>query len=73
MTEKKPAPQPPEIDHALRELIFQRAKEINGKILTRLAIVSDELDGNNHLGAIGGLDGLEPEVQTLRSVLLLLR
>lgn len=66
-------PQPPEADDALRALILRRAREINGKILTSLAIVSDELDDNNHRAAIGGLDGLEREIQTMRSILLLLR
>ena len=65
-------PQPPEADDALRVLILRRAKEINGKILTSLAIVSDELDDQNYLGALGGLDGLEREIATMRSILLLL-
>ena len=65
--------QQPEIDQALRELILRRAREINGKILTSLAIVSDDLDDNNYLGAIGGLDGLENEIARMRHFLLLLR
>ena len=73
MTESKHQPQPPDLDDALRGLILRRAREINGKILTSLAIVSDELDDSNYLGAIGGLDGLESELQTMRSLLLLLR
>ena len=66
-------PQQPEIDRALRELILRRAREINGKILTSLSIVSDDLDDNNFLGAIGGLDGLENEIARMRHFLLLLR
>lgn len=66
-------PQPPEADDALRALILRRAREINGKILTSLALVSDELDGNNYRAAIGGLEGIESEIQTMRSILLLLR
>ena len=73
MTELNRQPQPPEIELALKELILRRAREINGKILTSLAIVSDELDDNNYLGAIGGLDGLESEIAVLRCTLLLLR
>lgn len=73
MSEVNPQLQPPEIDHALRGLVLRRAREINGKILTRLAVVSDDLDDGNYLGAIGGLDGLESEIQTMRSLLLLLR
>ena len=73
MTEPNRQLQPSEIDHALKGLILRRAREINGKILTRLGTVSDDLDANNHLGAIGGLDGLESEIVAMRSLLLLLR
>ncbi|MGB6688540.1 MAG: hypothetical protein WBE76_11920 [Terracidiphilus sp.] len=73
MPETNPQRQAPESDDALRRLVLRRAREINGKILTSLAIASDELDDNNYLGAIGSLDGLESEIQTMRSLLLLLR
>ena len=73
MTETNLQRPTPETDDALRKLVLHRAREINGKILTSLAIVSDELDDNNYLGAIGGLDGLESEIQSMRSLLLLLR
>jgi hypothetical protein len=73
MTGSNLQPPPPEIDDALRALILRRAREINGKILTNLSIVSDELDDNNYRAALGGLDGLESEIQTMRSLLLLLR
>jgi hypothetical protein len=73
MTGPKLQPQPPEANDALKGLILRRAREINGKILTSLAIVSDELDDNNYRAAIGGLDGLESEIQSMRSLLLLLR
>ena len=73
MPETNPQPQQPEIDRAVRALIIRRAREINGKILTCLSIVSDDLDENNYLGAIGGLDGLENEIVRMRHFLLLLR
>ena len=73
MTERNPQPQPIAIDQAVKGLVLRHAREINGRILTSLAIVSDELDDNNYLGAIGGLDGLESEIQSMRSLLLLLR
>ena len=65
-------PQPPELDDALRAWILVRARAINGQLLARLATVSDDLDAGNYLGALGGLDGCEREVNTLRSFLLLI-
>jgi len=63
----------PELDDALRAWILVRAREINGKILGRIATVSDDLDDGRHQAALGGLDGIEREVSELRSFLLLIR
>lgn len=63
---------PPDIDALLRRHILARAKGINGKLLALLATTSDDLDAGNGLAALGGLDGIERDVQTLRSFLLLL-
>ena len=37
---------------------------INAKLLARLATVADDLDAGGHLAALGGLDGLEREIDT---------
>lgn len=73
MTEPNRNPQPPELDDALRRLVLARASAINGRVLARLATVSDDLDAGGHLAALGGLDGLEREIDRMRSFLLLLR
>ena len=65
--------EPPDLDDALRRLVLARASAINGKLLARLSTVSDDLDASRHLAAIGGLDGIEREIETMRSFLLLLR
>jgi hypothetical protein len=52
--------------------ILARAAKINGQLLARLAVVADDLDSCNHLAALGGLEGIERELTTIRSVLLLL-
>ena len=52
--------------------MLARASAINGKLLARLATVSDDLDAGGHLAALGGLDGIEREIDTMRSFLLLL-
>jgi hypothetical protein len=73
MTETNHQPQPHELDKALRLRIIARATEINGKLLARLAMVADDLDAGAHLAALGGLDGVEREIETMRAFLLLLR
>lgn len=60
-------------DLRLRRLILAQAAEINGKLLARLAMVADDLDQGCPLAALGGLDGLERQIETMRSFLLLLR
>lgn len=67
------SPQPNDLDRALRKLVLARAAEINGKLLARLSTVSDDLDAGSPLAALGALDGLEREIETMRSFLLLLR
>jgi hypothetical protein len=72
MTEPNRNTQPPELDDALRRLVLARASAINGRLLATLSTISDDLDAGRHLAAIGGLDGIEREIETMRSFLLLL-
>ena len=72
MNDPKPKTPPPEMGEVIRRHILARAKAINGALLARLATVADDLDASHDLAALGGLDGIEPEIQTLRSFLLLL-
>lgn len=72
MTETNKQPQP-EIDEAIRLRVLERAMAINSRLLARLATVADDLDAGSHLAALGGLDGLERQIDTVRSLLLLLR
>ncbi len=72
MSNTNPNLPPPDIDALLRRHILARARGINGKLLAQLATASDDLDAGNGLAALGGLDGIERDVQTLRSFLLLL-
>ena len=72
MTETNTEPQPRDLDEALRKRIIARAMAINTKLLARLATVADDLDVGGYRAAIGGLDGLEREISTMRSFLLLL-
>jgi hypothetical protein len=72
MSKTNPKPPPPDIDMLLQRHILARARGISGKLLARLATAADDLDAGNGLAALGGLDGIEREIQTLRSFLLLL-
>jgi hypothetical protein len=72
MPETKPQPQPRDLDEAIRKRVIERAMAINTKLLARLATVADDLDTGGHRAAIGGLDGLERDIGTMRSFLLLL-
>jgi hypothetical protein len=72
MTEPNTTPTPRDLDEALFQLVLARVSAINGRVLARLATVSDDLDAGGHRAALGGLDGLEREIATMRSFLLLL-
>jgi hypothetical protein len=72
MTETNLQPQPRDLDEAIRKRIIGRVMAINSKLLGRLATVADDLDAGGHRAALGGLDGLEREIETMRSLLLLI-
>ena len=73
MTEANIQHQPREIDEAVRQRILERATAINTELLARLSTVAEDLAAGGHRAALGGLDGLEQQIDTLRSLLLLLR
>ena len=72
MTETNTEPQSHDLDEAIRERILGRVKAINTKLLTRLGTVAEDLDVGGHRAALGGLDGIERQIDTMRSLLLLL-
>ena len=72
MTKTNTESQPRDPDEALRRRVIERAMAINSMLLARLATVADDLDMGAHRAALGGLDGLEREIGTMRSFLLLL-
>ena len=72
MTETNVKPQPPNLDDAIRRRILERAKAINTELLSRLSTVANDLDGGGYRAALGGIDGIERQIDTMRSLLLLL-
>ena len=72
MTKTNTEAQPHDLDEAIRLHILERAKAINSELLTRLRIAAEDLEAGRHRAALGGLDGLERQIETMRSLLLLL-
>jgi len=72
MTKPNTEPQPRDLDDAIRERVLERARAINTKLLARLETVAEDLNLGGHRAALGGLDGLERQIETMRSFLLLL-
>jgi hypothetical protein len=72
MTKTIAAPQPHDLDDAIRHRIIERVKAINSEILSRISTVANDLDAGGYRAAIGGIDGIERQIDTMRSLLLLL-
>ncbi len=72
MTKTNTEPQPHDTDKAIRDRILERAKAINSELLTQLSFTAEDLDARHHRAALGGLDGVERQIGTMRSLLLLL-
>ena len=72
MSEPTTQPRQPDPDEAIRNRILGRAKAINGEILARLETAAGDLANGEHRAALGALDGIERELTTIRSILLLL-
>jgi hypothetical protein len=69
MTE--PNTQSPELDEAIRLRILERVTEINTKLLARLSTAAEDLNLGRHRAALGALDGIERQIHTMRTLLLL--
>jgi hypothetical protein len=72
MTKVTDQSRPRDLDQVLRLCVLERAKNINANIASQLSTVATDLDEGAHRAALGGLDGLEQRITTLRSLLLLL-
>jgi hypothetical protein len=70
MTETSKQPFDPDV--GIRKRILERAKAITTEILTRFSIAADDLENDQHRAALGALDGLDNQIQALRSLLRLI-
>ena len=73
MTKPNDQPHSRDVDEELRLRVFERVKAMNATVLTRLATVANDLEAGSHRAALGGLDGIEQKIATMRSLLLLLQ
>jgi hypothetical protein len=67
-----PSTQSDDLDEVIRQRILERARVITTKLLSQLGTVADDVDAGGHRAALGGLDGIERQIATMRSFLLLL-
>ncbi len=58
---------------AIRTLLFRKAETLNQRLLSRLADVADHLSKREHRAAIGALAGLEADIATIQTYMLLVR
>ena len=72
MTEQNIEPQLRDPDEAIRKRVIERAMQINEKVFAQLATVADDLNAGGHRAALRRLDGLERQIETMRTLLLLL-
>jgi hypothetical protein len=72
MTEPTNQSGPSDLDAAIRNRILERVKAINAKLLARLQTAADDLDVGGYRAALGDLDGIERQIDQMRSFLLLL-
>jgi hypothetical protein len=70
MMELNSRTQRPEFDEALRRLVLARAGAVSGKLLARLAMVSDDLDAGQPLERNQSWCGLFSFVEGRRSLLV---
>ena len=57
---------------AIRALLFQRAQVLNDHLLRRLADAAGHINNKEHRAVIGALDGLEADIQTIRTLMVLM-
>jgi len=74
MTDHKNNPISPDrkTEAAIRERIIDRAKTLTSDIIDRLTVALDDLSDGRDRAALGALAGIEQEITTVRSILLLL-
>jgi hypothetical protein len=58
---------------AIRNLLFRKAEVLNHRLLERLADTTSHLSKNEARAVIGALAGMEPDIENLRTLMVLVR
>ncbi len=59
--------------NAIRSLLFRKAETINERLLTRLHDAAIHLSRNEDRAVIGALAGMEADVESMRTFMVLVR
>ena len=59
--------------NAIRSLLFRKAETINERLLTRLHDAASHLSRNENRAVIGALAGMEVDIESMRSFMVLIR
>ena len=57
---------------AIRRLLFRRADLLTQHLLKRMADVASHIRSDDYRAVIGALDGLESDIQTIRTLMALM-
>jgi hypothetical protein len=61
-----------DLDKIIRKRILERAKTLNADLMQQIATAASDLTTGEYRAALGGLEGIERQLTTIRSILLLL-
>lgn len=64
---------PSDQTEAIRSLLFQKAETVNQQLLKRLSEASDHISRRETLGVIGAIEGMEFDLESLRTFMRLVR
>jgi hypothetical protein len=70
--EKPPMNLPSTPTETIRSLLFEKAASLNQQLLKRTTDVSDHISRGETLGVIGALEGMDYEVETIRTLMRLM-
>ena len=71
--EKPPMNLPSTPTETIRSLLFEKAASLNQQLLKRLTDVSDHISRGENLGVIGALEGLDSNLESIRTLMRLMR
>jgi hypothetical protein len=72
MTKPNVFPESDDPDKIIRKRILERAETLNADLMQQIAIAASDLTAGEYRAALGGLEGIERQLTTIRSILLLL-